>query len=119
MQNLNNEKYTKIPSINEPREILCEQKNLPVVDQRFIGIPQEVVDQDQARQRLICHLARQVLNSPKKHELMQELFPEGRTLTPVNDQSKEVIKEQGNVEAFQALGTYEQDPVYPLIATDT
>ena len=40
---------------------------------RFDRIPQEAVDQDHARQALMPHMIRQVINTP---ELMQELFPE-------------------------------------------
>ena len=77
----------------------------PVVDQRFDGLPKGVVHQDQARQKLISHLVRQVLNSPKKHELMQELFPEGSIFTPISYQPKKVTKEQGNVEAVEPTAT--------------
>ena len=50
-------------------------------DQRFDGIP-NVVNQDQARQELISQWIRQALKSPKKQDLLQELFPdEGRSFT--------------------------------------
>ena len=61
----------------------------PVVDQRFDGILQEAVEQDQDRHALILHLQRQVTNSSKKQELLDEL--------------KKIIKERGNVETFDLL----------------
>ena len=79
-----------------PRIRLQEYLN-PVVDQRFDGIPPAVVDEDLARQELVPQLVRQVLHSPQKHELLQELFPEERRIfTPES-------KEQSNVEAFEHL----------------
>ena len=76
----------------------------PVVDERFDGVPYEAVDQDQARQALISHLIKQVVNSSKTQELMQELFlEEGRNVTPISHHSKKIIKEQRNIEAFELL----------------
>ena len=77
-----------------------------VVDQRFDEIPKEAVDRDQIRQAPICHLMRQGMNSSKKQELMQKPFSkEGRTFTLISDQSKKkkIIREQGDVEAFELL----------------
>ena len=72
----------------------------PVIDQWFNGISNE----DQVRQAPISHLIRQALKSSKEQELMQEQFPEkGRQFTLISDQSDQIIKEQGIVEAFELL----------------
>ena len=85
------------------------------ISQRFDGIPKEVVDQDQARQKFISHLARQALNSPQKHEFMEELIPEeGRTFNPISDQSKKSHQRAWQRRSFRAPGTSGQDPVCPL-----
>ena len=74
-----------------------------MIDQRFDGISKEAVEQDQDRQALISHLVNQGMNSSKK-ELMQELFSEeGKKLTLVSDRSRQIIKDQGNVEALGLL----------------
>ena len=45
----------------------------------------------------------------KETSIDGETFPEeGKTFTPIRDHSKQIIQEQGNVEGFGALGTYEQ-----------
>ena len=80
----------KIQLMQKPGEILCERKEAllrwePVMDQRFDGVPKK-----RDRQALISHLVNQVINSSKKKELMEELFP-----------TRQIIKDQGNVEAFE------------------
>ena len=49
---------------------------------------------------------------------MEEIFPEeGKTLTPVSDRSRQIIKEQGNVEALELLELSKRFNV--IIATET
>ena len=86
------------------REEIVSLRLEPKVDHRFDGSSKEVVDHDQPRHEQISSLIRQVLQSPKKQELVPELSPEeGRKFTPVSDQASKVIKEQGNVEALEHL----------------
>ena len=64
----------------------------------------EAVGQDEARHSLTSHLIRQVMNSSKKQELLLELLlEEGRTFAPGSEQSKNIVKEQSNVEAIEVL----------------
>ena len=60
--------------------------------ERFGGIPNEVVDQDQARREIISHLMRQVVNSPKKQELMQEPISRRRKIPRTLSKSKGTSK---------------------------
>ena len=63
----------------------------PVTDQRFDGIPKEAVEQDQSRQALISLLVKQTMNSSKKKEQMEEVFPEeGKKFTPMSDRSRQI-----------------------------
>ena len=42
------------------------------------------------------------MNSSKKKEQMEDVFPEeGKKFTPINDRSRQIIKEQGNVKVFE------------------
>ena len=88
----------KIFAIIEP-ETSCARRNScsevgALFGQRCDGIARQVVNLDQARQELISHLVRQVLQSSKKQKLTQELFPdEGSTFTAMSDQAKSVVKE--------------------------
>ena len=74
----------------------------PNIDHRFDGIPQVVVEEEQARRALTAHLTGQVLESPYHKEPMQNRNPEdGENYTPM----KKIIEEQGNVEAFELWNT--------------
>ena len=44
------------------------------------------------------------MKSSRKKELMEDLFPdEGKKFTRISDRFKQIMKEQGNVEAFEIL----------------
>ena len=71
----------------------------PIVDHRFDGVPQAIIDVGQPRS-----LTKQVLPHPKKAALMQELFLEdGKSFTPMSEHAKTVIVDHFSVEAFELL----------------
>ena len=82
--NLNEEKFFALYVLQENPACgkatqSCARGGLdPVFGQRFDGIPNEAVEQDQDRQALIFHLVRQVLNTSKKQEWMEELISRRR-----------------------------------------
>ena len=74
----------------------------PKVDQRFHGVPQAIVDEEQARKEVVISLTRQVLQHPQKGHLRKDLFPEcGDRYKPTSDSAKQIIKYQGGIEAFE------------------
>ena len=72
-----------------------------VIDQRSGGIPQEVIEQDKDRHALVSKLVKRMMEPANTNELVEELFPKGVKFTPISERSQHVIKEQGNVEAFE------------------
>ena len=76
----------------------------PVFDQRSDGMSKEAVEQNQDRQAPISVLVSRVVGLSKKKELMKEFFPdEGAKFTRTTDRSKQIVKDQGNIEAFEIL----------------
>ena len=70
----------------------------PVIDQRFDGVSEEAIEQDQDRQAFVSMLVKRSVEADNENELMEELFPkEGATFTPISEPSKQ----QGNVEMFE------------------
>ena len=76
----------------------------PRNDHRVDGVPKKIVDADPTRRALIASLTKQVLQSPNRAALMEELFPEdGKRFSPTSEETKTVVKERGNVEALELL----------------
>ena len=69
----------------------------------FCGISKEAVEQDQDKQALVSLLLKRIMESDNRTQLMDELFSGGVRFTPISECSKEIIMEQGNVEAFETL----------------
>ena len=75
----------------------------PVVDQRFDGIPTELVEQYQDRQALISHLVRHVMSPSKKQELMEE--PCSRPKKRVRIHSRQMRCSVEQVKQMDVLGS--------------
>ena len=76
----------------------------PRNDHRVDGVPKAIVDEDSTRRALIASLTKQVLQSPNRAVLIKELFPDdGKRCTPMSEETKTVVKEQGNVKAWELL----------------
>ena len=73
-------------------------------DHRVNGVPKAIVNADPTRRAFIGSLTKQVLQSPNRAALVKELFPEdGKRYTPTYEETKTVVKQQGNVEALELL----------------
>ena len=76
----------------------------PRIDQRLEGVPQAGFDKEQARRETISNLTRLDYEHPQKKKRMEDPVVEsGGTYKPMIDDARHIIKDQGNVEAFEHL----------------
>ena len=65
------------------------------------GMSKEVTEQDHDKPALVFILVKIITESSNKRELMEDLFlQDGVKFTPISERSKEIMKQQGNVDMF-------------------
>ena len=75
----------------------------PKIDQIIHGLPEFQVEQDPTRRDIIPNLTPQVLQSPKREKLVEELSPQdGENSHPMSEETKNIIVEKRNIEAFES-----------------
>ena len=75
-------------------------QRVPRLDQRIDGAAQAIVEEDRSRRDLVISLTKQILQHPRRKELMNDVFPDrGVQHTSISNHVKQHINKQGNVEA--------------------
>ena len=79
---------------------------------KIVGVPQAIVQTNQARKQLICRLTKLYLGRPEKKKLMDELFiNKDDACKPMCASAKEFFqKKQGNIKTFELCDSSQKVP---------